>query len=546
VGFSSNIRRMLATCLLQLPLLAGAADNPPDGAAAAPVHLFPVMEFQVEGNTLLPVIDIERSVTPFLGIGKSIKDVEGARRNLEKLYHDRGFQTVLVNIPQQEVSNGVVRLAVTEAPVGQLQIAGSRYHSPDAIREKMPQLQEGQVPNFTEVQKELTAVNQAPDLHVVPVLRASTTPGKVDVELDVQDTLPLHAMFEVNNRYSPNTAELRTIGEVSYDNLFQRNQSISIQYQTAPAQPANAKIWSLSYVIPTEGGPVIALYAVSSDSNIAAVGSLSIIGNGNIYGLRVIEPLSSPLSSFYHNFTAGFDFKDFKQSVVLQGADELHSPIRYAPFSLDYNATWMGQQGATNHSAAAVTANRSNLTLDLGASFLVRFLGGTDAAQFAVKRYGADPNFIILRPSLQIQQILAANWSLNAKFDAQIASGPLISNEQYGAGGVDSVRGYAESERLGDNGYRASFELRTPQLLNREAPHITQSYLYLFTDAADLHTLQPLPGQTAAYRLASYGAGMRFKVDGLTADLDGARAGIAGYVTEKGAYSAQFRVNYAW
>jgi hemolysin activation/secretion protein len=206
----------------------------------------------------------------------------------------------------------------------------------------------------------------------------------------------------------------------------------------------------------------------------------------------------------------------------------------------------MGPQNATRYASAATTANRSNITLDLGASFLVRFIGGTDATQFAVKRYGADPNFFIFHPSLQIQQILAANWSLNAKFDAQIASGPLISNEQYAAGGVDSVRGYAESERLGDDGVHSSLELRTPQLLNRETPHITQSYLYLFTDAADLHLIDPLPSQTAVFRLASYGAGMRFKVDGLTADLDGARAAIAGYVTEKGAYSAQFRINYAW
>jgi hemolysin activation/secretion protein len=47
-------------------------------------------------------IDIERAVTPYLGEAKSIKDVEAARQSLEKLYHQHGYQTVLVNIPQQE------------------------------------------------------------------------------------------------------------------------------------------------------------------------------------------------------------------------------------------------------------------------------------------------------------------------------------------------------------------------------------------------------------------------------------------------------------
>ena len=34
-----------------------------------------------------------------------------------------------------------------------------------------------------------------------------------DVDLDVQDALPLHATIEANNRYSANTAQLRLIGE---------------------------------------------------------------------------------------------------------------------------------------------------------------------------------------------------------------------------------------------------------------------------------------------------------------------------------------------
>jgi hemolysin activation/secretion protein len=533
---------IMAISLLSSPFAARSAEAPP-AAAPAPAKTFPVLEYRVEGNTLMRQIDIERAVMPYLGEGKTIKDVEGARQGLEKIYHDHGYQTVLVNIPQQEVSSGVVRLAVIEAPVGQVQIKGSRYHSLQVINATVPQLQGGVVPNFNEVQKELAQVNHTEDLHVTPVLRASATPGQVDVDLNVQDELPLHASVEVNNRYSANTSQLRAIGEVSYDNLFQRNQSMSLQYQTAPEHPDEAKIWSLSYVIPTESGLVWALYAVRSDSNIAAVGNLDVIGNGSIYGVRLIEPLPSTSGDFYHNFTAGLDYKDFKQDVVLEGADDLPSPAKYSPFTLQYTATWLGPVDAAHHDAAT-TAMRSNTTLDLGMNFLVRGLG-TDAEQFSVKRFGAGPSYFIFHPSLQRQQILPGSWSVAAKIDGQLASGPLISNEQYGAGGVDSVRGYTESERLGDNGLRGSIELRTPQLLSGH-PRITQSYWYLFADGARVRILDPLPAQRTGYDLGSEGLGFRFKVGGLSTDLDGARAATAGYVTRAGSYSAQFRVNYAW
>jgi hemolysin activation/secretion protein len=536
---------IMAISVLQSLPVTWSAETPAAPAAAQPVKTFPILEYRIEGNTLLHAIDIERAVTPYLGEGKTIKDVEAARLSLEKVYHAHSYQTVLVNIPQQEVSSGVVRLSVVEAPVGEVQIKGSKYHSLDVIGATVPQLQSGVVPDFNEVQKELALVNHTQDLHVTPVLRASATPGQVDVDLDVQDQLPLHASLEVNNRYSANTAHVRVIGEVDYDNLFQSNQSISLQYQTAPDDPSNAKIWSASYVIPTSGGLVWALYAVGSDSNIAAVGATDIIGNGNIYGLRLIDPLPSDSANFYHNFTAGYDYKDFKQEVGLEGADELSSPAKYSLYTLQYTGTWLGAADPARYASAAVSGARSSTTLVTGVSFTVTALGFDDPYQFAHKRFGASPSFFIFHPDLQRQQLLVWNWTLVADINGQLASGPLISNEQYAAGGLDSVRGYTEAERLGDNGGRASLELRTPQLLAGTA-HITNSYLYLFADSAKVRILDPLPGQFTGFRLNSQGLGFRFKFGGLITDMDGARAANAGYVTRAGSYSAQFKVNYTW
>jgi hemolysin activation/secretion protein len=512
--------------------------------AAASERRFPVLEYQVEGNTLLKPVDIERAVTPFLGIRKTIKDVEGARRLLEKRYHDLGYQTVLVNIPQQEVSAGIVRLAVTEGSIGIVQVKGSKFHSLDEIRSTVAELNPGVTPDFKVVQKELGEINHSPDLKVTPVLRASSTPGQVDVDLDVQDQLPLHEMVEVNNRYSPNTSHTRLIGEISYDNLFQSNQSASIQYQVAPTKPSDAQIWSLSYVAPLGGGPILAGYAVKSDSNVAAVGNLNVIGKGSIFGLRLIEPLANSGLTFFDSMTFGFDYKDFKQDVMLQGADDASSPARYAPFSLAYSGTWLAPADPA-HASAATTGGRSSTNLDLGASFVIRALGGSDANQFAVKRAGAEPSFIVLHPSVERQQLLPGNWSLIAKADGQLASGPLISNEEYGAGGVDSVRGYAESERLGDNGARLSAELRTPQLSFKRIAGLEQTYLFLFGETARVQVVEPLIGQHDEFHLNSIGIGGQFKYGGVLGYLDGARALSDGYVTRAGDYSAQFRVTYS-
>lgn len=519
---------------------AAAAAAPP--AAAKPAGTFDILEYQVEGNSLLAQDDIERAVYPWLGESKTVKDVEGARKDLEKAYHDRGYLTVLVNIPQQRVAEGVVTLRVVEAPVGKLSVVGSQYHSPEAIRETVPQLAEGQVPDFNQVQKELAELNRGADRRVTPVLRASQTPGQVDVELQVKDELPLHASVDVNNHYSANTSHLRTSGELRYDNLFQLGHSIDLQYQTSPLNTSDVQVWSLSYVIPLKDSAALALYAVHSDSNVSAVGDLNVVGNGDIYGIRLIEPLPGSGPGFFHSLTAGLDYKTFKQDVVLQGADtSISTPVRYLPFSVQYGANWLAPLAA----GAPPPQVRSSTGLTFGLSFAARGLL-TDNNQFDAKRFGASSSYAIFHPSLSHLQALPRNWSLQSRFDAQLASGPLISNEEFAAGGADSVRGYVESEDLGDQGYRGSLELRTPSLLGGWSPRIEQSYLFSFAEAARLQVVDALAGQKSRFNLASFGLGFQFKAAGLNLHLDGAHTLFRGTVTDKNANRGLFEVSYGF
>ncbi|MFX7705295.1 POTRA domain-containing protein, partial [Acinetobacter baumannii] len=82
-----------------------------------------------------PQVEIEEAIYPFLGPGKTSEDVEKARAALEKAYHDKGFQTVSVAVPQQNVTGGVVTLKVSELKVGRLRVKNSRYFDLDRIKD---------------------------------------------------------------------------------------------------------------------------------------------------------------------------------------------------------------------------------------------------------------------------------------------------------------------------------------------------------------------------------------------------------------------------
>ena len=78
------------------------------------------------------------------------------------------------------------------------------------------------------------------------------------------------------------------------------------------------------------------------------------------------------------------------------------------------------------------------------------------------------------------------------------------------AGGASTVRGYLESEQIGDNGVHSSLELRGPALWSNSSAASLRPHL--FVEGAYLWLNEPLPSQTAHFALSSAGTGLRFSV----------------------------------
>lgn len=504
--------------LLSLFFLAGpvAAADVPASAPASDVLAaagFDLLEFAVEGNTTLPVTEVERAVYPYLGPGKTSADVELAREALERAYHDAGYLTVLVNIPEQKVADGVVSLRVTEGRVERLKVSGNRYFSRSDIRAEAPSLAPGEVPHFPEVQKELGRLGRSRDMKVAPLLRSGKAPGTVEVELTVDDSLPLHASVELNNKQSPDTEAGRLEASVHYNNLWQKRHTLGVNLFRSPNRPEQADIFGLAYSLPV-GERNLGFYVMRSNSDIPATFDTRVLGKGTSAGLRLIQPLPTIRDGF-HALSLGIDYKDFDQTILLAGVP-VHQPIRYWPLSAQYSAALSDAGGEWRFQVGATLGLR-------GPSERRVDCGGVEMDQFECRRVGARSNFMTLRGELQRTQALG-RWSLFAHVDGQAASQPLISNEQLVAGGFDSVRGYLEAERAGDDGLRARFELRAPSWELLDEP-IVRGHLVGFLDWATLRLQQPLPGQVAETSLVSSGIGLHLRSGrGLAFSSDLARA----------------------
>jgi hemolysin activation/secretion protein len=499
---AAAVRIAVALGAIALPVQAFAQEATPAPAAEAPAEaerLLDVFNYRVEGNTVLARIEVERAVLPYLGPQRKISDVEAARAALEKAYRDKGFETVGVEIPQQDVRGGIVRFNVVELKVGQLRVLNARHFSPKDIAARMPALAEGTVPNYQTVSKQLALINRSSERTVTPTLRAGATADTVDVDLQVEDKSPLHGSLELNDRASSRTRRLRMSGSVSYANLFQLEHSLNVQAQFAPQAPEASWVASASYVAPIRNTPfTVVAYGVHSNSDVTAIGGIGVIGSGDIVGLRGLYNATSgnPADPWIHQVTIGIDYKNFSEDLIV-GPGKTNTPIEYVPVMVQYSLARRAQRHEFD----------VGLTLNAGLRGI-----GSGEAEFRLKRYAASANWMSLRGDLSYLYKPENGWRFGARVAAQFAGRSLIANEQFSAGGLDSVRGYYESQELGDDGISGQFQIETPSLATAAQRWANDARLFAFADGALTRIHNPLDEQDASRELASVGGGFTIRV----------------------------------
>ncbi len=481
-------------------------DPAPSGAPqAGSPRKVDINEYYVEGNTALTDTEIEEAVYPYLGPDKTLDDVEKARVALQKAYEAKGLKTVFVEIPQQNVVGGRVRLAVTEAKIGTVAVTGAKHTSDKTVTAALPAVTPGTVPDLNAFSNQLTALNsRSADRQITPQLKAGAQPGTVDVDLAVEDKVPLHGGIEFSNRYSRDTTKTRVQANLRYDDLWGLGHSISAFYSVAPERRKDSEVFVGSYGLPISDTLRLDITGLVSNSDVATVGDTNVLGDGHSVTAVLTKTLGGP-AGLFQRVTASVAYKDFKENTVFGDAVS-KAPITYFPIALGYAGTW--------------TKDKSTVGFDLTGTFAFRGVG-SDTAAFDNKRFRATGGFAYLHAGINDLYTLPKDAQLYVSIEGQIASEPLISNEQMAVRGPGSVRGYLQSEAIGDNGYLTSIEFRTPSFAKVAGGLFDELRAIAFVDAGRVWLIDPLPEQQDSFSLVSVGTGLRMKLfNHISGDLD--------------------------
>src|ERR1041385_1049644 len=224
---------------------AAAINAPAPGTnAAANVKSepkFEVEDYDVQGNTLLSQKTIDSIFAEAKGKEVTLTQIRKALAALQTAYRERGFATVAVALPQQQITNATVRVQVTEAPLVALNVVNNRYYSSNNIIRALPHLEQAFywtnfMLNSFVLQRELDVANANRDRQIYPVLGPGPEPGTSELTLKVKDRLPLHGRIELNNDYTPGTPPLRFNFNAQYGNLWHLEHQFGATYSFSPQE----------------------------------------------------------------------------------------------------------------------------------------------------------------------------------------------------------------------------------------------------------------------------------------------------------------------
>jgi hemolysin activation/secretion protein len=228
----------------------------PETVSAPPPPRFDIARFDVQGNTLLSAEDVRAAVAPYTGKSKDFADVQRALESLQLTYQERGYGSVQVVLPEQELEQGVIVLRVIEPKIGKVTVEGNKYFDQANIRRSLPAIREGATPNTREIARDAQLLGENPSKRATVLLRAGQNEGEMDAVIRVQDEKTWRAAVTFDNTGSPTTGNYRLGFGYQEANLFNLDNVVTLQYQLDPEPLRDfdeLKILGIGYHIPLYG-----------------------------------------------------------------------------------------------------------------------------------------------------------------------------------------------------------------------------------------------------------------------------------------------------
>jgi hemolysin activation/secretion protein len=426
--------------------------------------------FVLRGVSLVGLGAVQReramhAYQPYLGKKVSQADLAAITTAVGDLYRSAGFHLSRAIIPPQDVQDGHIRIQVIEGRIAELVLKGDGAEE-FGIRPLLDPVLAETPSRLATLERQLLLINARPGVRITDAsleeIGGPTGRFRLTVTLK---TWHVYTSFGLDNLGSSSVGPWQTYATGAFNSYLLPGDTLALNLSTTPNDPRELAFGRLSYDVPVgTDGARIGASALYSD---VRPGDYRRINSDNTrtdsFELRgSLVPLQSQRSSLV--LTAAAGFSDVSEGDVFGPIYRDH--IRTFSLSSDYRL--QDNFGGNNY---------ATLTFRQG----LPIFGASGLGDSFVSRDGAASNFSVMDFWFTRYQTLSDAWSVKLATAGQVASGPLLTSQQFYLGGLAFGRGYGSAEISGDNGIAGSVELRFDQKLNYR--YLSGYQLYAFVDA---------------------------------------------------------------
>ena len=461
-----------------------------------------VQRFEVIGSTVFSPKQLDLVLAPFTKRTLSLAELFQARSAITQLYIDNGYITSGAFISPQTVKNGVVKIQVVEGSLEAINVTGTRRLNPNYVRSRLPNLK---------------PLNQKRLLEAIQLLKLNPLIENIKGELSlgtqfdtsvlnirVEEAKTFNAQLLADNGRAPSVGSFRRSIQLGEANLLGLGDGLRVAYTNTDG--SNGIDAGYSLPLNSRNGTLSFNYGFSdSDVIEKPFNLLDIIGNFHYYELTLRQPiLLTPNRELALGLTADRVESNISSNVL----EDVGYPLSFLSPGADiYGRTRISAlrffQEWTNRSSRDVFAARSQFSLGVGAFDAT--INGDDEP---------DSRFLSWLGQVQWVRQMAPDTVLLLKSNFQLANRALVPTEQFGVGGIQSVRGYRQDALLADNALFASAEVRLPIYRAREQQLVLQlAPFFDFGTAWDSGAKNFIDRNLSnSDTLASIGLGLRFQL----------------------------------
>lgn len=432
-----------------------------------------VQKIEITGNSRFSEAQLHRLVADAEGTQLNLQQLWQVTQRITAYYQQHGYEYSRAYLPQQNLSQGIVKINVLEAYYDKSQIDNQSRTQDWLIQQTLEPLKQGERINSNKMQHQLKLLNRLNGVTTRNILTPGADVGSSQLNVEVQNTALLSGYMGADNFGNEYSSRVRGTAGISANNLAGLGDELSLDLMTAGERMNYERVgYAFTFTgAGTRAGVSYSYLDYELGKDLKSIGAEGSAAQSSIF-------ISQPVLLSNHAevlLSLQYDHKQLEDDIRLNEYYK-HRNIDALTLRIDGSQfdTWLGggltQYGASTSFGHVKFKNHDAEALD------------KQSAKTAGDYYTAGLNLS------RLQNLGQKGTQGYLGIYGQYSPYNLDSAEQYLGGGPFNVRGYESSQFSGSTGYLATAELR--QRLFADAKNQITGKIFVDTAEVTLNAQQ--------------------------------------------------------